>query len=236
MSIDMDGPLAVEIIPDVRTRFVDGDAALFRSFFERSGLRVARLDRRLRIATANSEFQREFGGARRDLRGAGLAEILHPDYRQRVERQLAMLLDEPGGRYVERVAVAVRAVGGILTGWLTALLVPAEHGLADGADPLDGIFVLVELDERGPEDSAGYRRQMLSEVDARILEGICAGVSTMQLAAQLFLSRGGVEYHVKSLMQRFKVKNRSALVSKAYAVGIFRVGQWPPRVPENLVQ
>lgn len=235
MTISMDMPLAVEMVPGVASRFADGDAALFRSFFERSGLRVARLDHRLRIAAANSEFRREFGGGRRELRGIALAEILHPEYRERVERQLAVLLDQPGGRYVERVAV--RADGQtVLTGWLTALVVPAEAGLPGGPELLDGVLVLIELDDRGPEDSAGYRRHVLSEVDARILEGICAGVSTMQLAATLFLSRGGVEYHVKSLMQRFKVKNRSALVSKAYAVGIFRVGQWPPRVPQNFVR
>lgn len=234
MTISIDGPLAVDMVPVTSSRIADADLALFHSFYERSGLRVARLDRQLRIAAANGEFQREFGGTRRDLRGAGLTEILHPDYRERVERQLALLLDQPGGRYVERVAT--RTEGQVLSGWLTALVVPAEPGAADGTDLFDGVFVLIELDQRGPEDTVGYRRQVLSEVDARILEGICAGVSTMQLASALFLSRGGVEYHVKSLMQRFKVKNRSALISKAYAAGIFRIGQWPPRVPQNLVK
>ncbi|MFR0359483.1 helix-turn-helix transcriptional regulator [Streptomyces sediminimaris] len=207
------------------------DIALFRSFYERSGLRVARLDRQLRIAAANGEFQREFGGGRRDLRGVGLTEILHPDYREPVERQLAVLLHQPRGRYVERVAL--RTQGQVLTGRLTVFVVPY---LPDGTDLFDGVHVLVELENRGPGDAVGHRRQQLSEVDARILEGICAGVSTMQLAAALFLSRGGVEYHVKSLMQRFKVKNRSALISKAYSAGILRIGQWPPRVPQNLVK
>lgn len=213
------------------SRFADLDAALFRSFYERSGLPVARLDRQLRIAEANSEFQRDFGGSRRGLHGIGLTEILHPDYREPVERQLAVLLDQPGGRYVEHVAM--RTEGQVLTGCLTAFVAPY---LPDRTDLFDGVLVLAELDHRGPGDAVGHRRQLLSEVDARILEGICAGVSTMQLAAALFLSRGGVEYHVKLLMQRFKVKNRSALISKAYAAGIFRIGQWPPRVPQNLVK
>ncbi|WP_405792531.1 LuxR C-terminal-related transcriptional regulator [Streptomyces sp. NBC_01506] len=219
------------MVPVDASRFADFDIALFRSFYERSGLRVARLDRRLRIAAANGEFQRDFGGSRRDLRGVSLTEILHPDYREPVERQLAVLLDQPGGRYVEQVAM--RAEGQVVTGRLTAFVVPY---LPDCTDLLDGVLVLAELDHHGPGDAVGHRRQLLSEVDARILEGICAGVSTMQLAAALFLSRGGVEYHVKSLMQRFKVKNRSALISKVYAAGIFRIGQWPPRVPQNLVK
>ncbi len=233
MTISIDRALTSAILSTSPSRFADDDVALFRSFFERSGLRVARLDRRLRIAMANAEFQREFGGARRDLRGTLLTEILHPDYRDRVEQQLSALIDEPGSRFIERVAV--RVDGGMLTGQLTALVVPAATDLPD-TDLLDGIIVLVELDDRSRGDAAGNRRQMLSEVDARILEGICAGVSTMQLAATLFLSRGGVEYHVKSLMRRFKVKNRPALISKAYSAGIFQIGHWPPRVPRNLVK
>jgi DNA-binding NarL/FixJ family response regulator len=72
-------------------------------------------------------------------------------------------------------------------------------------------------------------------MDARILEGVAAGVSTVRLADMLYLSRGGVEYHVSALLRKLKVKNRPALVSKAYSMGIFGVGSWPPRVlPEFL--
>lgn len=210
-----------------RLRSLDGDAVLFRSFFERSGLRVAQLDRSLRIVLANAEFQCAFGGARRDLSGTALVDILHPDCRDRVELQLATLVEEPSGLLTERVVV--RSDGRMLGGLLTALVVPCD------VEPFDVVVVMLELDDRAL-DGACARRQMLSEVDARILEGVGAGVSTMQLAATLFLSRGGVEYHVKSLMQRFKVKNRPALISKAYSVGIFRVGYWPPQVPRNLVK
>lgn len=204
----------------------DTDAALFRSFFERSGLRMAHLDRAMRIVLANAEFQRRFGGSRRDLRGTAFSEILHPDYQDPVELRLSTLCESPGSRFTERVAV--RSDGETLTCRLTALVVGET-------EPLDGPIVL--LDDRGRDEaSAGTRRQMLSEVDARILEGIGAGVSTVQLASKLFLSRGGVEYHVNSLMRRFKVKNRPALISKAYEAGVFRVGCWPPRVPTHLVK
>jgi DNA-binding CsgD family transcriptional regulator len=77
---------------------------------------------------------------------------------------------------------------------------------------------------------------VLTKMDARVLEGVAAGISTVQLALMLHLSRGGVEYHVTMLLRRLKVSNRPALVSKAYSMGIFRVGSWPPRVLPDFVQ
>ena len=118
MTTEIGGPRRIDIAPVDASRFADLDIALFRSFYERSGLRVARLDRQLRIAAANGEFQRDFGGSRRNLHGVGLTELLHPDYREQVERQLLVLLDQPGGRYVEQVAL--RADGQVLSGRLTA--------------------------------------------------------------------------------------------------------------------
>jgi DNA-binding CsgD family transcriptional regulator len=71
-------------------------------------------------------------------------------------------------------------------------------------------------------------------MDARILEGVATGVSTVKLASMLYLSRGGIEYHVNILMRRLKVKNRPALVSKAYSAGLLYQG-WPPRVhPDHM--
>ena len=51
----------------------------------------------------------------------------------------------------------------------------------------------------------------------------------MELASMLYLSRGGVEYHVDVLMRKLKVSNRPALVAKSYFMGVLCHG-WPPRV------
>lgn len=71
--------------------------------------------------------------------------------------------------------------------------------------------------------------------DARILEGVAAGASSVQLASRLFLSRQGVEYHIGRLLRRFRVPNRTALVGRAYSLGIFDSGSWPPRVLREFV-
>jgi PAS domain S-box-containing protein len=204
---------------------------VFRSFFERSGVCVARLDRGMRVVRANADFQRRFGRARQDVWGRELVELLHPDDRTRVTRQLDRLADDPSARFAERVA-AVRRGTAAFAGELTGL------GMADDDGRFDGVMVLGDRPalEQDEATVAGRRQLMLSDVDARILEGVGAGVSTVQLAANLYLSRGGVEYHVTTLLRRFKVKNRPALISKAYSMGIFRVGSWPPRVLPEYVR
>lgn len=70
----------------------------------------------------------------------------------------------------------------------------------------------------------------LAEVPSHILEGLAAGLSTQQLASRLGLSSHGVEYHVSSMLRKLKAPNRSALVARAYALGILVPNCWPPRV------
>ncbi|WP_433132775.1 response regulator transcription factor [Micromonospora sp. CA-240977] len=71
--------------------------------------------------------------------------------------------------------------------------------------------------------------------DAGILEGVASGASSVQLAASLYLSRQGVEYHIGRLLRRFRVSNRTALVGRAYSLGIFESGSWPPKVRREFV-
>jgi len=200
----------------------DSGTGVLRSFVERSGVCVAQLDRDMRIARANADFRRLLGSARPGAVGQDLCQQLHPDDRERVAAQLSRLVDDPSVCFTERVVVSPRGRRAV-TGELTGLVVSGP------SSRWDGVVVLVEPDGRLGEDRSAHGR-LLTEVDARILEGIGAGVSTVQLAAMLYLSRGGVEYHVTTMLRRFKVKNRPALISRAYAMGIFRVGTWPPRV------
>jgi DNA-binding CsgD family transcriptional regulator len=79
-------------------------------------------------------------------------------------------------------------------------------------------------------------RTMLTHLDAQILEGIAAGTATPELAKKLHLSRPGVEYHVSTMLRRFRVPNRAALISKAYSIGVFRTGCWPPTVVPDYIR
>lgn len=99
------------------------------------------------------------------------------------------------------------------------------------------ILVLMRSSE-GAEDAGVLTNQkkILTEIDARILEGIAAGLSTIPLASRLYLSRQGVEYHVTGLLRKLRVPNRAALVSRAYSMGVLNVGTWPPKVVEDFIK
>ncbi|MFJ4770751.1 helix-turn-helix transcriptional regulator [Streptomyces uncialis] len=100
---------------------------------------------------------------------------------------------------------------------------PPRTGRADRTCPAD----------KNRPVGVGVRR--LTALDVRILEGVAVGVSTVRLAASLYLSRQGVEYRIGLMLRRFQAANRAALVSRAHSLGVLSVGAWPPRVvPEFL--
>ena len=213
---------------------VDGRATteyrdIYWSLFEQSGMCMANLDLGLRVVEANQYFSRQFGRSSTDVHGRSFCEFLHPSVQGKVRHQLTRLTEGRHPRFAEQM-VAVGAKDSVFAGELTGIAVRGAAGR------VDTLMVLVKPDdgERAPQ-MAGSKQKLLSPVDARILEGVAAGESTVQLAAKLFLSRGGVEYHVTTLLRKLKVTNRPALVSKGYSMGILGIGQWPPRVrPEYI--
>ncbi|QMU77436.1 LuxR family transcriptional regulator [Streptacidiphilus sp. PB12-B1b] len=88
----------------------------------------------------------------------------------------------------------------------------------------------------GDGETASAFTERLTALDACILEGVAAGASTAELAAALFLSRQGVEYHIGLMLRQFQVPNRAALVSRAHSAGVLGVGVWPPRVVADFVE
>jgi DNA-binding CsgD family transcriptional regulator len=90
--------------------------------------------------------------------------------------------------------------------------------------------------EEAEGQAATPGRTRLSVLDARILEGVAAGISTVDMATKLYLSRQGVEYHVSSMLRRLRAPNRAALVSRAYSLGVLSVGSWPPKVLPDCVR
>ncbi|MEV6316926.1 PAS domain S-box protein [Streptomyces sp. NPDC051776] len=198
--------------------------------FDKSGVHMVTLDRRLAIRQANQEFFREFGRSSEEICGRNFCELVHPSGRQSLTSQFSRLIE--GRRH--RFATDVIAVGpdSAFTVPLVAVAVRGRH-----TSELASILVLM----RTAQDSGAVgvvidRRKMLSEIDARILEGIAAGVPTIPLARRLYLSRQGVEYHVTRLLRSLGVPNRSALVSRAYSMGVLKFGTWPPKVVEDYVK
>ncbi|MFR0355210.1 helix-turn-helix transcriptional regulator [Streptomyces sediminimaris] len=220
------------------TRKPGRDGGVFPTFFDQSGMRAALLDDKLRVVEASVDFVRDLDRSVEQMRGRYLPELLHPSVRTQVVEQLHRLLDGQRTRFVEWV-LALRSDGAAFNGELIGLAVCGDTGGVEGLMALlrpekpeheehEGSEATEENDGRGVVVAGDEK--LLSQMEARILEGVAAGASTVQLAGLLFLSCGGVEYHLTALLRSMKVRNRSALVSKAYSMGLFCVGSWPPRV------
>jgi len=206
------------------------DVDVFKSLLEQSGLCLASLDLNLRVVEANVDFVAQFGDTGESLRGRSIYEFLHPGVHTAMRRQFDRILEGRKPRFVEHLAgIGPRAA--VFTGDITGI---AVHG-ASGELAL--IVVVVSPEKADPSTAVVVdRNRILTELDARILEGIAIGESTVRLSCRLFLSRQGVEYHVGTMLRRMKAPNRAALVSRAYSMGVLGVATWPPKVSPDFVK
>ncbi|GGZ41831.1 LuxR C-terminal-related transcriptional regulator [Streptomyces poonensis] len=196
------------------------------------GAYVACLDRFLTIQQVNQEFDHRFGGPATQLCGKHFCDLVHPGVQQPLMRQFLRMLEGKRQRFVTEVIM----VGQDHTASRLPLSAMAVRG---GHIPdVEAILVSMPAAEKKAQDTVvmAPREQILSEIEARILEGIAAGVSTIPLASRLYLSRQGVEYHVTGLLRKLKVPNRAALVSRTYSMGVLKVGTWPPKVVEGFIK
>lgn len=213
---------------DIYSRSQPDDPYPLWSLLESSCTRIAQLDLQLNLVGGNAGFADAFGLPVEALQGHALVDLVHASVRDKLTRRLLSLAQGDRSRFTDRV-VPFTGTGSVE---LTGIAVTNDAGR------VDSLIILVEPEQGAdavvPPVSAG--RKPLTRMDALVLEGVAAGMSTVQLAARLFLSRGGVEYHVSALMKNLKAANRSEMVSKAYSAGLFSVGSWPPRVIADFVE
>jgi PAS domain S-box-containing protein len=196
------------------------------SLFEHSGIGLAILDLEARIRNANDAFCRHFGHDRHDLLEREFTSMLHPHCRGRLLQELATLTSEHAGVMMQR-SVPLWAGDKEFIGELTGIALDGGAKLRRTREIM--ILISPEISRRSQASIAPHK--LLTELDARILEGVAAGKSTVNLAAKLHLSRQGIDYHISAMFVRFNISNRTALVSKAYAMGLLSVNSWPPEVP-----
>ncbi|CAM5395466.1 PAS domain-containing protein OS=Streptomyces alboniger OX=132473 GN=CP975_32155 PE=4 SV=1 [Streptomyces alboniger] len=200
--------------------------------FDRADAYIACLDPALTIQQVNQEFDRRFGGSASSLCGRHFCDLIHPSVRPPLMQQFSRMLEGKRHRFLTDV-IAVGQEDSASALPLRAMAVRGAH-----TPDVAAILVVMTAGNEGAESTEAMapRKKLLSEIDARILEGIAAGVSTIPLASRLFLSRQGVEYHVTGLLRALKVPNRAALVSRAYSMGVLKVGTWPPKVVEDFIK
>jgi DNA-binding CsgD family transcriptional regulator len=194
--------------------FADGADPLHRT----EAPSLAFLDDRLVIRRASAEFAGFLAVTPQDLVGQDFAALFGVEAAAVLRGRCRALLTGGNGGFVDRVPlgppgtvrplveVIVVEFGGVLVASLRALAPP-----------------------RGGELKLG-------ELDARILEAVARGESTLRIASALFMSKQAINYRIGNLLRRFKVVNRTSLVSRALFAGVLDSQSWPPRVHPNLVE
>jgi len=213
--------------PGIGDRLADESEFLraVASLFDDSGLGLAVLDLGSQIREANEAFCRYFGHNRCDLLEREFTSMLHPRCRGRLMRELTPLTS--GHTLVMRRPVPLWTGEADFIGELTGIAVESRVQRWR----MKEIVILIKPDISRSSQTSVAAHKVLTDLDAQILEGVAAGKSTVNIAAKLHLSRQAIEYHISAMLRRFNVSNRTALTSKAYAMGLLNVSSWPPSVP-----
>jgi DNA-binding CsgD family transcriptional regulator len=179
---------------------------------------LAFLDDQLVVRRVSAEFADFLAATPQDLIGQDFPALFGVDAAAVVRGRCRALLTGGNGGFVDRmplgpsgtvrplVEVIVVEFGGVLVASLRALAPPHE-GAAK-----------------------------LGELDARILEAVARGESTLRIASVLFMSKQAINYRIGNLLRRFEVVNRTSLVSRALFVGVLDSQSWPPRVYPHLIE
>jgi hypothetical protein len=196
----------------------EGPRASVLSVSEHDEVGVAILDRGLRVIGVNGSFARYVGREVVDVSGKVLPDLVGPTFGGELRPEL------------DRVAAGSTHV--VERRFVPA---PAEEGpgaemvaVAVGLGAASTRTIMVMLNRSLPQVRAerpgknGRGSTTLKVLDARILEGMASGLSTVQLAGR---QAGGHALEDAGIQP-----NRTALVCKVYALGIFVAGSWPPKV------
>ncbi|MDX3187129.1 LuxR C-terminal-related transcriptional regulator [Streptomyces sp. MN03-5084-2B] len=182
---------------------------------------VACVDGQFRVVTAEDGFFELFGASAFELRHRAVLDYFRASSAEEPRRALAALAT--GDRLEATARVVLAGPGGTaVSAELAALALAGSRR------------IVVALRPDAAQAPRG-RQPLLTPLEALVLEGLAAGVPTTELAQRAHLSRQGVEYHVGALVRRYGVANRTALVAKAHAAGMYTADAWPPRVDPRLL-
>ncbi|MBB2914314.1 PAS domain S-box-containing protein [Streptosporangium becharense] len=185
----------------------------YQVYFERARIPIAAVDGLGRVRESNPAFRSAVARTVEELDGIAAEELLAPgeiDAQRPYWRLLAF------GRldvYRTRMRL-VRGDGAVISARVSASV---EHR-ADGL-PWRAVAVLDEISSAAPA---------LSPLQGEVLRLVAAGASNAQIARRLYLTRQAVDYHLVRLRAKLDAESRSALAGRAFVLGLFVPGVWPP--------
>jgi PAS domain S-box-containing protein len=173
----------------------------------------------LAIRVANPAFAEALGMARTGLKGMSVFDLMTSHDDAAVRRLHEAIDRRANGR--REVPVGWSVDGSRSSGRISFELVD---------DTLLGdvpLLTYLHVDRRNPQAPPE-----IEPIASRILELIAAGETTSAIARAVDLTVDGVNYHVARLCRRLGAANRTAVVARAYVIGVLDVAAWPPRAAE----
>ncbi|MFF3564885.1 LuxR C-terminal-related transcriptional regulator [Streptomyces sp. NPDC002574] len=183
---------------------------------------ISRTDGALMIA--NPAFATLWGLGPGQIRQRNLLDLLVPTDEDALLRATEGLRHGRRSRYPVHVAWDFRGTRG--TGRLTVEAVGDEVV----SPALLLAFLHVDPVPRGEEPMPALTP---TPQEARILALVASGATSALIARSVGLTADGVNYHLTRLCRVLRVPNRTALVAKAYALGLLRPACWPPASQEG---
>ncbi|MEU5422494.1 PAS domain-containing protein [Streptomyces sp. NPDC020799] len=173
------------------------------------------------VTVANPAMAAEWGTAPGRLRGRNLQELFRPRAIGRLDRHIEAL--RLGRR--PRHPIEVRWVTGADGIEREGELLVDPVGDAFPANPMLLAILRVRTD---PSHRPVEPMAEVSVVEGNILALAAAGATTAAIGKAVGLTVDGVNYHLTRLTRRWRVPNRTALVAKAYVLGVLSTREWPP--------
>ncbi|MFI5520216.1 PAS domain-containing protein [Streptomyces platensis] len=171
------------------------------------------------VLIANPAMAAQWGAAPGQLRGRNLLDLFEPREKAQLDRLTEAVRKGRRSRYPVEVRWRDGADGSEREGELTIDPVgdPAVHPPA--------LLALLRVADPAP---APAPRASASPVEARILALAAGGATTASIGTALGLTVDGVNYHLTRLSRRWRVQGRTALVARAYVLGVLSADSWPP--------
>lgn len=163
--------------------------------------------------------------------GSGL-ETLRAIMTQRPESNVVMLANEDSNEYLFD-ALRSGARGYLLKNLPFSKLLTALRSLRNGEPLLSRTMtkrIIEEISRLGqPLNLELSSLQMLTARELEVLRHIGMGGSNRDIAARLVISEHTVKVHVRNILEKLKLKNRSQAASIARARGISRLAAEPSK-------
>ncbi len=168
------------------------------------------------VLIANPAMAAEWGAAPGQLRGRNLLDLFRPRAKAQLDRLAEALRLGHRSRYPVEVHWQAGAEGAPREGELTV------DPVGDPSVRPPALLALLRVRDTSPPPRP---RGSASPVEARILALAAGGATTASIGTTLGLTVDGVNYHLTRLARRWRVQGRTALVAKAYVLGVLSAGQ-----------